>query len=334
MDDRRYSCLGKGEDGEVALISRRDIEAAADRIAGHVRVTPVMTLEAGALGIETPVTLKLELHQHTGSFKPRGAFNRVLSSPQVPEAGLITASGGNHGQAVAFVGRQLGHRAEIFVPESSPPLKAERMRRHGAIVNIAGTYYDDSYELMLEKARETGALLVHAYDQPETVMGQGTLGRELASQVPDLDTVLVAVGGGGVIAGVSAWYRGDTKVVSVEPIGMPTLAAALEAGDPVQIEVSGYAADSLGAKQVGDIAFEIAREFVQESVLVTDDAIRRAQWTLWDRLRIMSEPGGAAALAALISNAYTPAEGERVGVLVCGGNTTQMPEPPGGTPAA
>jgi threonine dehydratase len=316
------------------LISRRDIEAAADRIAGHVRVTPVMALEKGAFGIEAPVTLKLELQQHTGSFKPRGAFNRVLSSPKVPEAGLITASGGNHGQAVAFVGRQLGHRAEIFVPESSPPLKAERMRRHGAIVNVAGTFYDDSYELMLERARETGALLVHAYDQPETVTGQGTLGRELAAQVPDLDTVLVAVGGGGVIAGVSAWYRGDTKVVSVEPEGMPTLAAALEAGEPVQVEVSGYAADSLGAKQVGGIAFEIAKDFVQESVLVADDAIREAQWALWDSLRIMTEPGGAAALAALLSHAYSPDAGERVGVIVCGGNTTQMPGPPDGSPAA
>jgi len=211
-----------------------------------------------------------------------------LSAEEIPEAGLITASGGNHGQAVAYVGRRLGHRAEIFVPESSPTLKAERMRRHGATVNVTGTFYDDSYALMLKKAAATGALLVHAYDQPETVMGQGTLGMELASQAPDLDTVLVAVGGGGVIAGVAAWYQGDAKVVSVEPEEIPTLAAALDAGEPVDVEVSGYAADSLGARRVGDIAFEIAREFVQESVLVKDDAIRDAQSALWDSLRIMS----------------------------------------------
>jgi threonine dehydratase len=316
------------------MVSRQDIEDAADRIAGQVRVTPVMELEKGAFGLDSPITLKLELHQHTGSFKPRGAFNRVLSAPEVPAAGLITASGGNHGQAVAFVGRQLGYRAEIFVPETSPPLKAERMRRHGAVVNVAGTFYDDSYDLMLERAAETGALLVHAYDQPETVMGQGTLGMELASQAADLDTVLVAVGGGGVIAGVAAWYRGSTKVVSVEPEVIPTLAAALDAGRPVEVEVGGYAADSLGAKQVGDIAFEIAREFVQESVLVTDDAIRDAQATLWDSLRIMTEPGGAAALAAILSGAYRPATGERIGVIVCGGNTTKMPDPPPSPAAA
>ncbi len=311
------------------MIDRDDIQAAAARIEGYVRVTPVMALERGAFGIDAPITLKLELHQVTGSFKPRGAFNRVLSAPEVPEAGLITASGGNHGQAVAYVGRRLGHRAEIFVPESSPPLKAERMRRHGATVNVTGTFYDDSYALMLKKAAETGALLVHAYDQPETVMGQGTLGMELASQAPDLDTVLVAVGGGGVIAGVAAWYRGDAKVVSVEPEEIPTLAAALDAGEPVDVEVSGYAADSLGARRVGDIAFEIAREFVQESVLVTDDAIRDAQSALWDSLRIMAEPGGAAAMAAIVSGAYRPSPGERVGVLVCGGNTTELPAPPG-----
>ena len=312
------------------MIDQDDIRAAAARIDGYVRVTPVMALEQGAFGFEAPITLKLELQQVTGSFKPRGAFNRVLSAAEsaaVPEAGLITASGGNHGQAVAYVGRRLGHAAEIFVPESSPPLKAERMRRHGATVNVAGEFYDDSYALMLERAEETGALLVHAYDQPETVMGQGTLGMELAGQVPDLDTVLVAVGGGGVIAGVAAWYRGETKVVSVEPEEIPTLAAALRAGEPVDVDVGGYAADSLGARRVGDIPFEVAREFVQDSVLVTDDAIRDAQSALWDSLRILAEPGGAAAMAAIISGAYRPSPGERVGVLVCGGNTTRMPEP-------
>ena len=185
------------------MISRDDIRAAAERIDGYVRVTPVMDLEKGAFGVDAPLTLKLELQQITGSFKPRGAFNRVLSAAEtdgIPEAGLITASGGNHGQAVAYVGRRLGHAAEIFVPESSPAVKAERMRRNGAAVTIAGELYDDSYALMLKRAEETGALLVHAYDQPETVMGQGTLGMELNGQAPDLDTVLVAVGGGGVRA--------------------------------------------------------------------------------------------------------------------------------------
>ena len=191
---------------------------------------------------------------------------------------------------------------------------------------MTGQYYDDAMEACLERATETGALLVHPYDHPEVVAGQGTLGRELAEQLPELDTVLVAAGGGGLVAGVAAWYRGAVRVVSVEPQGCPTLAAARQAGEPVNVEVGGLAADSLGARRVGDVAFEVAREHVAESVLVDDEAIVEAQRLLWDRLRVLAEPGGAVALAAIVSGAYLPRRGERLAAVICGGNTATMPE--------
>jgi threonine dehydratase len=321
----------RGGGGQTVIgVGRADIEAAAERIGGHVRRTPVLRLEAGALGIDpgpASLALKLELFQHTGSFKPRGAFNRILAA-EVPEAGVITASGGNHGQAVAHVARRLGLRAEIFVPSGSPPLKAERIRASGAEVTVTGQYYDDAMEACLRRAAETGALLVHPYDDAAVVAGQGTLGMELAEQLPDLDTVLVAVGGGGLVAGVAAWFRGAVKVVGVEPEGCAALAEAMAAGRPVEVGVGGVASDSLGARRIGEVPFAIARDHVEAAVLVPDRAILDAQWRLWDGVRVLSEPGGAASLAALVCGAYRPAPGERVAAVICGGNTGQLPVRP------
>ncbi|MGD8330734.1 MAG: threonine/serine dehydratase [Acidobacteriota bacterium] len=307
------------------MVSPADIDAAAELIRAHVRRTPVMNLEPGYAELSAELFLKLELFQHTGSFKPRGAFHRILRS-EVPEAGVITASGGNHGQAVAYVCRTLGLRAEIFVPAGSPPLKAERIRRFGAQVTVTGEFYDDAMEACLKRAEETGALLVHPYDHPQVVAGQGTVGRELEEQLPQLDTVLVAAGGGGLAAGVAAWYAGRRRVIAVEPEGCPALARALEAGEPVEVPVGGVAADSLGARRIGAVPFAVARELIDAAVLVSDEAILEAQWRLWDSLRILAEPGGVAALAALLSGAYVPQAGERVGAIVCGGNTASLPQ--------
>jgi threonine dehydratase len=281
-----------------------------------------MTVDARDFGLEVDatITLKIEGMQHAGSFKTRGAFNRTLSN-DVPEAGLITASGGNHGVAVSHVAARLGHRAEVFVTETTPEAKIARIRANGAEVVIAGRYYDDAQEASSARALETGALVVHPFNQPETLAGQGTLGRELERQAPDLDAVLVAVGGGGLIAGVAAWYEGRVRVISVEPELIPAMARALEAGTPVEVEVGGIAADSLGTKEIGALAFPIAQRYVAGAVLVPDDAIRRAQRALWDRVRVLAEPGGAAAMAALLCGAYRPRPGEHIGVIVCGANT-------------
>jgi len=298
---------------------RPAIEAAAERIAPYVRVTPVMTLPAREALLPGGVTLKLECLQHAGSFKPRGAFNRILSS-EVPPSGVIAASGGNHGMAVAFAARALGLRAEIFVPEIASPVKIDRLRALGAIVHVIGREYAEALEAQTARQRETGALEVHAYDQDEVLAGQGTTGREFQRQSPDLDTVLVAVGGGGFIGGIAGWFEGRTRVVGVEPATSRALHAALEAGRPVPVEVKGIAADSLGARQVGARMFPIAQQGVERVVLVDDPAIRSAQRLLWQEARIVAEPGGACALSALLSGAYRPAAGERVGVLVCGAN--------------
>jgi threonine dehydratase len=241
---------------------------------------------------------------------------------------VITASGGNHGQAVAYVAQVLGLRAEIFVPAGSPPLKAERIRRFGAEVTVTGEYYDDAMQACLRRAAETGALLVHPYDHPQVVAGQGTVGLEMEEQLPHLDTILVAVGGGGLAAGVAAWYAGRRRVVAVEPEACPALHSAMEAGRPVEVPVGGIAADSLGARRIGEVPFTIARQHIAACVLVPDDAILEAQRHLWDSLRTLAEPGGVAALAALLSGAYEPQPGERVGVIICGGNTASIPEPP------
>jgi threonine dehydratase len=237
---------------------------------------------------------------------------------------VAAASGGNHGAAVAFAAQKLGHPAHIFVPTISSPAKIERIRSYGADLVIDGSRYAEALERCQSFIAQTGALSVHAYDAPLTLLGQGTVGLEFEEQAPKLDTLLVAVGGGGLIGGIAAWYQGRVKVIGVEPETAPTLHAALAAGSPVDVSVSGLAADSLGASRVGAIAFGIAREHVAQSVLVPDDGIRKAQLLLWDRLKIATEPGGAAVLAALLTGAYTPARGERVGILVCGGNTTAV----------
>ena len=277
-------------------------------------------MEPDVWGIEAHIVLKLEQLQHTGSFKPRGAFNRILTN-QVPETGVIAASGGNHGIAVAYVAHRLGHRAEIFVPEICSPVKVERLRSYGAQVSLVGATYAEALVASQERAVQTGALMVHAYDQPEVVTGQGTLGYEFAHQVPDLDTILVAVGGGGLIGGVVAWFAGKVRVIGVEPQAAPTLVMALQAQKPVDVEVSGIAADSLGAGRVGSLAFEMAQRYVERVILVSDESIQFAQRTLWRDLRIVAEPGGATAIAAVLSGAYQPTPGERVGVVICGGNT-------------
>lgn len=299
---------------------RAEIEAAGERIAGRIRTTPIIHLENGAWGLAGRLVLKLELLQHTGSFKPRGAFNRVLSNP-VPPAGLIAASGGNHGIAVAYVGQQLGQRAEIFVPEACSPVKIERLRGYGAQVTIVGATYADALEASQARAEQTGALVVHAYDQPEVVIGQGTLAREFEQQTPDLDTLLIAVGGGGLLAGAAAWFEGRVRLVGVEPASAPSMTQALKAGEPVDTAVSGIAVDSLGARRVGMLAYSLVKQHVERIVLVSDEAIRQSQRTLWNDLRVLAEPGGATALAALLSGTYRPAPGERVGVVICGGNT-------------
>jgi len=303
-----------------------DIEAAAARIAGNVRRTPVLEMEARAFGSDARLVLKLELMQHAGSFKARGAFSRILSAVPVSEAGVIAASGGNHGAAVAYAARQLGHRAEIFVPESTPDIKVDRLRRYGARVVLIGASYAEAWAASQARARETGALEVHAYDQPEVVAGQGTLAREFERQCAGLDcigldTVFVAVGGGGLIGGVAAWFAGRVKVIAVEPELCPTLYTAIRDGAPVDVEVGGIAADSLGARRIGQIAFDVAREHVDSIVLVSDQEIRDAQRALWDSVRVLTEPGAAAALAGLRSGKYQVKPGERVGVIVCGANT-------------
>ncbi|MGZ3681126.1 MAG: threonine/serine dehydratase [Ktedonobacterales bacterium] len=298
---------------------RAEIEAAGKRIASHVRTTPILHMETGAWGSEAQVVLKLELLQHSGSFKVRGAFNRILSN-EVPEAGVIAASGGNHGLAVAYVAQQLGYRAEIFVPEACPSVKVARLHSYGAQVTQVGATYGEALVASQTRAAETGALVVHAYDQPEVLAGQGTVGYELSLQAPELDTVLVAVGGGGLIGGIAGWFEGNVRVIGVEPESAPTLTAALKAGAPQDVAVGGVAVDSLGATRVGTRAFDVAQRFVERVVLVGDEQIRAAQRRLWNDLRLIAEPGGATAAAALLSGAYRPAAGERVCVVVCGSN--------------
>jgi len=302
------------------MLTSSEIDRAAARISGRVRRTPVMTVAGEEFGLGFPLTLKLELLQHAGSFKPRGAFNRMLSEP-LPQAGVIAASGGNHGAAVAYAAQQLGVQAEIFVPELTPQTKLDRIASYGAKVVRGGATYSEALEASRARQRESGALEVHAYDHADVLAGQGTLGRELEEDAPGLTHVLVAVGGGGLIGGVAGWYADRAEVVAVEPELCPSLHMALAAGTPVPAPVGGVAADSLGARQVGGLMFEVAGRHIRRSILIGDDAIRAAQRALWDALRLVVEPGGATALAALHSGAWTPPEGARVGVIVCGANT-------------
>ncbi|MEM8552206.1 MAG: serine/threonine dehydratase [Pseudomonadota bacterium] len=292
----------------------RDIDAASARIAGHVRRTPILTLDA-------PVAceLKLEQLQVTGTFKARGAFNTLLAS-DVPPSGVAAASGGNHGVAVAHAASSLGFPAAIFVPEIVKPAKRAAIEAAGAHIHVGGARYADALAACRTHQRETGAIDIHAYDAVLTIAGQGTVAAEWEAQTQGLDTVLIAVGGGGLIAGIAAWFQGRVKVLGVEPVTSCALHAALAEGRPVEVSVEGVAADSLGAKSAGALNYAIAERFVAGVVRVTDDAIVEAQHALWAAARIAAEPGGAAAFAALLSGAYRPAEGERVGVLVCGAN--------------
>jgi threonine dehydratase len=293
-------------------------------IEPYVRRTPVLEASGADFGLSSfPLTLKLEHLQHAGSFKARGAFTHLLTRA-IPPAGVVAASGGNHGAAVAYAAMRLGVRARIFVPSVSSPAKIARIRACGAELAIVGERYDEALAASEAWAAESGGLKVHAFDQVETLLGQGTLALELDTQAPDLDTILVAVGGGGLIGGIAAWYAGSARIVGVEPDGAPTLSEALRAGRPVDAPTGSIAADSLAPRRVGELMFAIARAHVDRVVLVSDAAIRRAQQTLWDGARIVAEAGGAAAFAALQSGAYRPGPGERVGVVVSGGNTTAV----------
>jgi threonine dehydratase len=301
-------------------IDRETIRAAAHAIGQHIRVTPVLECDDADLATDARLFLKLELLQHSGSFKARGAFANLLLR-RVPPAGVVAASGGNHGAAVAYAAKATGVPAKIFVPRISSHSKIQRIRDYGADLVVGGDRYADALAASEEWAAHSGAMPVHAFDQRETMLGQGTIGLELEQQVPDLDTVLVAVGGGGLIAGIAAWFAGRIAVIGVEPEGSPTLYKALEAGHPVDAETDGIAADSLAPRRVGDRVFPIAQRHVQRVVLVPDSAIVEAQRRLWSMARILAEPGGAASFAALVARRYVPRIGERVGILVSGGNT-------------
>jgi threonine dehydratase len=308
--------------------TRADIDRAAERIAGHVRHTPILDLAPGAFGLPARIVLKLESLQHAGSFKARGAFNALVSAGEgggVPQSGVIAASGGNHGAAVAYAARSLGHRAEIFVPQVASPAKLRRLRDFGAEVRVVGAAYAEALQACQARQRETGALSIHAYDEPAVLAGQGTVARELQKQAPDLDAVLVAVGGGGLIGGIAAWYHGgenggSTRVIAVEPTACPTLHAARAAGQPVDVTVGGVAADSLGARRIGALTFA-NRQAIDQALLVEDEAIQEARRLLWRELRLAVEAGGATALAALVSGRYRCVAGDTIGVVICGGNT-------------
>jgi threonine dehydratase len=296
-----------------------EIRAAAERIAPHVRRTPVIRLSPAETGLEHPLALKLEQLQVTGSFKPRGAFNRILSA-QVPAAGVVAASGGNHGLAVAHAAQVLKIRAEIFVPEITPEAKRARIAATGATLTVGGAAYDEARQASEARAAETGALIVHAYDQEDVLAGQGTVGMEFEADAPDLTHVVVAAGGGGLYGGIAAWYLDRATLVIVEPEECPTLFLAGMMGRPMDVPSGGIAADSLGARRAGALAFEIMMAQGARSVVLQDEAIRRAQRWLWDRLRVVAEPGGATALAAVLTGAFAPPKGARIGVVVCGAN--------------
>lgn len=302
-------------------ITRARIAETERLIRPHIRHTPSLHADLADFdGPACPIDLKLEFLQHTGSFKARGAFANLLARP-VPRAGVVAASGGNHGAAVAYAAMTLGLTCTIFVPGVTSPAKVARIRSYGADLVVAGERYADALAASEGFAAERGALPIHAFDQPETLLGQGTVGQEMEADAPEMDTMLVAVGGGGLIGGIAAWFAGRIRIVAVEPDGAPTLFRAFAAGRPVDAPAGGLAADLLAPRRVGELMFPIARAFVEPPVLVSDDDIRRAQAMLWDRARIVTEPGGAAAFAALLAGKYRPEPGARVGVLLCGANT-------------
>jgi len=315
---------------ESAVITSDQIQSTYARIAPHIRRTPVVEVDSADFNMHLrgALTLKLELLQHAGSFKSRGAFNHLLTR-EVPSAGVVAASGGNHGAAVAFAAMKLGIPAKIFVPSVASPAKIQQIQSYGADLVVGGALYADALVASEAWVVHSGAVPIHAFDQIETLLGQGTVGLELEEQAPNLDTLLVSVGGGGLISGIASWYAGKVrggkiKIVGVEPELAPTLTRALEAGYPVDAEAGGIAADSLAPRRVGELVFPIAQQFVSGTVLVTDEAIREAQRALWKTLRIVAEPGGAAAFAALTSRRYIPQPNERIGVVICGGNTTAV----------
>jgi threonine dehydratase len=309
----------------------RDLPVDRERIAStepvirpYIRRTPIIEVDGREIDVDgCRVHLKLELTQHAGSFKARGAFANLLLR-DVPNAGVVAASGGNHGAAVAYAAMTLGVPARIFVPSISSKAKVDRIRSYGADLVVGGDRYADALAASEVWAAHSGAMPVHAFDQDETMAGAGSLALELEEQIPDVDTVLVAVGGGGLIGGIAAWFAGDVRVVGVEPELAPTLSRALEAGFPVDAEAGGIAADSLAPRRIGERVFPIVQRHVDRVVLVTDNAIRAAQETLWGVLRIVAEPGGAAAFAALQSGGYRPGRGERIAVVVSGGNTVAV----------
>jgi len=307
-------------------ISAADIDATYRLIKAHIRRTPVVEVNGADFGLPPfPLTLKLEHLQHAGSFKTRGAFANLVMR-DVPRVGVVAASGGNHGAAVAYAAMRRDVPARIFVPTVSSAAKISRIRAYGADLVVGGDRYADALSASEEWVKQSGALAVHAYDQRETLLGQATLGLELeqSDQAPDLDTLLVAVGGGGLIGGIAAWYAGRTRIIGVEPEGAPTLTAALRAGQPVDASAGSIAADSLAPRRVGELMLPIAQAYVQGVVLVSDAAIVAAQQALWSTLRLVAEPGGAAALAGVLSGAYEPTSGERVGVVISGANTTAV----------
>ena len=311
-------------DISITPITPDRIAATARLIRPHVRHTPILHVDLADFdGQAKPLALKLECLQHTGSFKVRGAFASLLTQA-IPASGVVAASGGNHGVAIAYAAMRIGVPATIFLPSVTSPSKVERIRSYAANLIVAGDRYADALAASERYGEEHGALAVHAFDQPQTLLGQGSVGCEIDADLPGIDTLLVAVGGGGLIGGIAAWFRGRVKIVAVEPEGAPTLWRALAAGRPVDAETDGIAADSLAPNRVGTIMFPIAQAFVDRSVLISDDDIRNAQLALWDKVRIVTEPGGAAAFGALLSGKYVPAPDERVAVLVCGANTTAV----------
>lgn len=307
--------------GQAAQVTPERIAATADLLSRWVRRTPTITIDRAELGLPTgPLTLKLEHLQHTGSFKARGAFaNLTLATP--PAVGVCAASGGNHGAAVAYAAQQLQIPARIFIPRVSPPAKIARIRSYGADLIIVGDTYADALAASLDWSQHSGALQVHAFDHPHTMLGAGTVALELQQQAPDLDVVLASVGGGGLLAGIAGAYTGTAQVIGVEPHTAPTLSLALQAGQPVDAPTGGIAVDSLAPRRIGEATFAVLAGHSAEAVLVTDDDIRHAQHMLWDILRLVIEPGGCAALAALTSRAWNPSPGQHIAIILSGANT-------------
>jgi threonine dehydratase len=297
------------------------VRETAATIRPYVRRTPVIDLTDG--GLPGRVSLKLESFQHAGSFKTRGAFANLLLR-DVPSAGVVAASGGNHGAAVAYAANRLRVPATIFVPNVSSPAKIERIRDCGAQLMVTGASYADALAASQRWSATRDVMSIHAFDQRETILGQGTLGLELEGQAPQAETVLVPVGGGGLLAGLAVWYGRRVRLIGVEPQSAPTLTCALAAGHPVDAEAGGIAADSLAPQRVGEHTFRIIQPTIDRTIVVTDDDIRAAQRHLWNTLRIVAEPGGAAAFAALLSGAYVAREDERIVVVISGGNTTAV----------